>query len=206
MKKHFLLLTMFTISLFTLTASKAQQTGKDHQKHENVLNLTADQQAKLKAIKKTEKEQAKAIKADSSISAEDRKKKIKDLHSSFSQQQKAILTPEQQAKQDSLRATHKKFGKGGKKKGQTAFSNMKKLNLSDQQKASLKSLHQTQKDKIASIKTNTNLSDQEKKQQIASIHKDGRAEFQKLLTPEQKEQLQKSRPYRKRSTTQSNNG
>lgn len=201
MKKHLLALAMFTISLLTLETSHAQQTKKEHKKHENVLNLTADQQSKLKEIKKEQKAQAKAIKADSSISAEDRKKKLKDLHGSFSQKEKAILTPEQIAKQDSLRATHKHFGKDGKKKGKDGLS---KLNLSDQQKQSLKSLHQTQKAKIETVKSNTALSDQDKKQQIASIRQEGRTEFQKLLTPEQKEKIQKFRSSRKMPSPQSN--
>lgn len=198
MKKQLLVLAMCTISLFTYNASHAQKTN-DGQKHSNVLNLTTDQQAKMKEIRKSEKTQAKAIKADSSLSAEARKQKLKELHSGFSQQERAILTPEQQAKQDSLRATHKHFGKGGK--GRTAFS---KLNLSDEQKQSLKSLHQTQKDKIAAVKSNTIISDQEKHQQIASIRKEGRQEFQKLLTPEQKSQMQQMRSSRKNAPAPAN--
>ena len=111
------------------------------------------------------------------------------------------MTPEQQAKQDSLRASHKHFGKGGKKKDKAGLS---KLNLSDQQKQSLKSLHQTQKAKIETVKSNTTLSDQDKKQQIASIRKEGRTEFQKLLTDEQKEKMQQFRSYRKMPSPQGN--
>ncbi len=202
MKKQLLILAMCTIGLFTYNASNAQKAdgGK---KHANVLNLTADQQSKMKDIRKSEKTQAKAIKADSSLSADAKKQKLKDLHSGFSQQERAVLTPEQQAKQDSLRATHKHVGKGGKgKKGQMAFA--KKLNLSDEQKQSMKSLHQAQKDKITAVKSNTALSDQEKRQQIVSIRKEGRQEFQKLLTPEQKSQIQQMRSSRKNAPSPAN--
>jgi|GEM_PF-4671176 len=176
MKKQLFALAMCTISLLTFQTSNAQNapTHKSRQ-HGNVLNLTADQQAKIKELRKTEKEQ-----------------------------ERAILTPEQQAKQDSLFASHKQhFAKGrqGHRRGHAAFA---KLNLSDQQKARLKTLHQTQKGKITAVKSNTNLSDQEKRQQITAIRKESRQEFQKLLTPEQKSQIQKMRSSRKNTSTQNN--
>lgn len=200
MKKQLFVLAMCTIGLFTFNASQAQQTGSG-QKHPNVLNLTADQQAKVKELRKSEKDQAKTIKANTALSADDKKKQLKDLHTNFSKQERDLLTPEQQAKQDSLRASHKHGGRG--QKGQTAFS---KLNLSSEQKQSLQSLRQTQKDKIAAVRSNASLSDQDKKQQITSIRKEGRAEFQKVLTPEQKSQLQQMRANRKAVAPQVSNG
>ncbi|MFT4203250.1 MAG: hypothetical protein QM610_04990 [Chitinophagaceae bacterium] len=112
MKKTLVILAVSAVGLLTYDTSHAQKT--DGRIKQNVLNLTADQQAKMKQIHQSEKEQAKAIKADSSLSADARKKQLRDLHDKFSQQERAILTPEQQAKQDSLRATHHHFGKGKK--------------------------------------------------------------------------------------------
>ena len=115
MKKHFLAVALFLVSALAVNSSHAQQSEKKHKEHANVLNLTADQQSKLKAIKKDQKAQSKAIRADSSLSQEQKKQKMKELHGSFSQKKNAILTPDQIAKQDSLRAMHKHYGKGRKK-------------------------------------------------------------------------------------------
>lgn len=62
----------------------------------------------------------------------------------------------------------------------------KKLNLSDAQKAQLKSINQDQKTKIAAIKDNAGLSDDQKKEQIKAARTDAYNKRQAIYTPEQK--------------------
>jgi Spy/CpxP family protein refolding chaperone len=62
------------------------------------LNLTPDQQAKLKPLLEDQARQMKAVRDDTSLSEEQRKNKMKAIHESFHDQMSTVLTPEQQAK------------------------------------------------------------------------------------------------------------
>jgi Spy/CpxP family protein refolding chaperone len=79
------------------------------------LDLTADQQTKIKAIVADEQAKIRAIPKD----AEGRADKIKAARQGATEQIRATLTPEQQAKFDELakkRAESAKKGKGKKEK------------------------------------------------------------------------------------------
>jgi protein CpxP len=67
------------------------------------LNLTEDQQAKLKPIIEDQSKQMKAIHNDTSLAPADRQAKMKDLHESSIEKMNAILTPDQQAKWKQMR-------------------------------------------------------------------------------------------------------
>lgn len=62
------------------------------------LNLTEDQQAKLKPILEDESKQMKAVHDDTSLAPADKQTKMKELHESFGEKINAVLTPDQQAK------------------------------------------------------------------------------------------------------------
>src|SRR5690349_24992526 len=68
------------------------------------LNLTADQQAKIKPILEERQQKISALMQDNSLSREDRRAKFGEIHSSSSQQIRAILTADQQQKLDQMRA------------------------------------------------------------------------------------------------------
>ena len=93
------------------TTQKDNDRKEDRaERHENMakeLGLTADQKAQMKSIHMDAKKQAEAIKADSSLSAEQKKAKLKELHEQTMQKSEAILTPEQKQKFEQERAEHK---------------------------------------------------------------------------------------------------
>ena len=62
------------------------------------LNLTDDQKAKLKPILQDQMQQMKAVRADSSLSKDQKRAKIKSIHDSSHDGINTVLTPEQQAK------------------------------------------------------------------------------------------------------------
>ena len=62
------------------------------------LNLTEDQQAKLKPILEDESTQMKAAHDDTSLAPANKQAKMKELHESFGEKINAVLTPDQQAK------------------------------------------------------------------------------------------------------------
>ena len=62
------------------------------------LDLTEDQQAKLKPILEDESTQMKTLHEDTSLAPEDKKAKMKELHESSTVKINAVLTPDQQSK------------------------------------------------------------------------------------------------------------
>jgi protein CpxP len=68
------------------------------QKMSEELNLTDDQKAKLKPILQDQAEQMKAVHNDTSLTPEQKKAKMKEIHHTFQPQIAGVLTPEQQAK------------------------------------------------------------------------------------------------------------
>ena len=62
------------------------------------LNLTDDQKAKLKPVLEDEMKQMQAVRDDSSLSREQRRDKMMQIHQSTKPQVEAVLTPEQKDK------------------------------------------------------------------------------------------------------------
>jgi protein CpxP len=81
------------------TASQTQnQNNERGERFAQELNLTPEQKTDLKSIHENEKQQAQAIKSDSSLTADQKKAKLKELRKSSHQEMMAKLTPDQQKK------------------------------------------------------------------------------------------------------------
>ena len=62
------------------------------------LNLTADQQAKIKPMLEDETNQMESLHNDSSLAPADRRTKMKKIHDDFTDKVNGVLTPDQQTK------------------------------------------------------------------------------------------------------------
>jgi Spy/CpxP family protein refolding chaperone len=111
---------LFAVSAFTQQTSPAQNGdggGQKHgaQTHQNMptademvaqmttrLNLTADQQTKVKAIIEETHQQARTVMNDQSLSKEDKQAKMKQMHESVQSKVNAVLTDEQKPKFDAM--------------------------------------------------------------------------------------------------------
>ena len=85
------------------------------QKFAQALNLTPDQQAAIKSIHENFRQQAQAIKNDSSLTPDQKKAKFKELRKSTHEQMMAKLTPDQQQKLKEMRKEHRGHGRHGHK-------------------------------------------------------------------------------------------
>ncbi len=74
------------------------------------LGLSADQEAKWKAIGQEERAAIEPVFADKSLSRDEKRAKMKEINATYADQRRAILTPEQQTKFDDLRAKMKERG------------------------------------------------------------------------------------------------
>src|SRR5580704_3505803 len=83
----------------------AMPTVDDQVKHmAKKLNLSDDQQAKLKPILEDQRKQMEQIRDDSALSREDRFSKMKSVHENSTAQIKALLNDDQQKKFDKMQA------------------------------------------------------------------------------------------------------
>lgn len=104
----------------TGNATTSQTPNNDRaQKFAQELNLTPEQQADLKSIRENMRQQAQAIKNDSSLTPDQKKAKFKELRKSSHEQMMAKLTPEQQQKFKEMRKEHRGHRHGRKGEGAT---------------------------------------------------------------------------------------
>lgn len=78
------------------------------------LNLTDDQKAKVKPILEDQEKQMQALRADTSLSQEQKHEKMMQLHETSHSQINGILTPDQQKKFAQLKEQHMGNQKGNK--------------------------------------------------------------------------------------------
>ena len=62
------------------------------------LNLTDDQKEKIRPILEDEAQQMKTVQSDNSLTDQQRRKKMREIHKTFEPQVQAVLTPEQREK------------------------------------------------------------------------------------------------------------
>lgn len=71
------------------------------------------------------------------------------------------------------------------------------LNLTEEQKAKMKSMNQDLRKQAEELRKQDNLTTQESREKMEALRKDHQAKFQSLLTPEQKAQVEKDHKARK---------
>ena len=89
------------------TAPKGHRHGQRMQKLTQELNLTPDQQTKIKPIFQQAHAQAKTIRQDATLNKDQKMAKMKELHQNTMAQLNEILTPEQQTQLKQLQEQRK---------------------------------------------------------------------------------------------------
>lgn len=157
------------------------------------LQLSSDQQAKMKDILSDEWTKQQAIRSNTSLSQQDAHKQVMELRKSEHEKMKAVLTPEQLQKAQQM---HKERGAKGGGRGMAAKRMgfmARELNLTDAQKAQLKPMFQQQQEKMQALKADTSLTPEQKRDKAQQIRADGRKQFLSVLTPEQQQKLRDMR-------------
>jgi periplasmic protein CpxP/Spy len=67
------------------------------------------------------------------------------------------------------------------------------LNLTDDQKAQMKQIHESAKSQIEAVRNDSSLSDAQKKAKIGQIHRDTHKQVEAMLTPEQRKTMREWR-------------
>lgn len=110
------------------------------------IHATSEQMAQLKSIRDSFMAQVKPVKEDSSLSAEEKSAKMKSLQEAAHAQVRKVLTPAQMKKFDEIHE------RGGQEHAGMGMAQMAKaLNLTSDQKARLKALHEEAHSQIREI-------------------------------------------------------
>lgn len=155
MKRIFLSLAILACISLTATVD-AQNNKRGQHRFSKELNLTADQQQKIKSTNEEFGAKSKELRAKSGLSKEEKQLKVNELREQHRLAVNNILTPEQQTKFKELQKKSNKDFKRGKRsivkhgrKGQDMKirahrgDRMKDLNLTDDQKQKIKALNDT---------------------------------------------------------------
>ena len=143
MLKHGLLVLMLAGLIYTVTpAAMAQDSGNNDQQGAQAgpggkgharfdpskraemmakhLNLNADQQAKVTDILKSEQTQMESLHSDASLSQQDRRAKMMDIHKASNDQIRGLLNPDQQKKFDEMQSHREQMMQGHHPGGEMA--------------------------------------------------------------------------------------
>ena len=183
------------LALLLITgAAQAQkaQPGKEGPKHQmEQLNLTADQKAKLKTIRESHQKEWKSLQQQDNLTAKEWKARREALAKKQRTEMNSVLTPEQQQQFAKMH----EGGRNGKKGDFRQHGNRFKseLNLTESQQAKMKDLNQSFKTKREALRSNTALSESQKKEQMQTLAKQHRQEVKSILTPEQQQKMESLR-------------
>ncbi len=145
------------------------------------LDLTKTQQKQLNALRATHIEQRNKIRADKSLTEQQKMQALEDLQKNMMEQHRAILTPGQRARLDERMQEYSV-------RGQKAPNNWQQLTPAQQ--AQVRDINELYNDKAKEIKDNTFLSKDAKQQQLRELQSQKRKAMDNILTPEQKQNMQ----------------
>jgi len=155
------------------------------------LNLSQQQQDQLKPVFQKQRDAAKAIRQDTTLTADQQKQKLDALRQDTQTQVNSVLTPEQQQQWAQMKAEGKQRMAANRHKMGARMA--EKLNLSQAQQDQLKPVMQKQREQAQAIWHDNSLTQDQKRTKMQELHQDTQAQLNTILTPEQQQQWQQMR-------------
>ena len=185
----------------TPTQDKGRHVQKEHRMQAmKELNLTADQKAKMKALREEQKKEMEALKNDKNATKEQREQ----LHRKYEEQMQAILTPDQRQQLEKMKEERRAQGKHGrfnKDEGREgAFKRgaylQKELGLSPDQQERMNKIRADYRTQFEALRNDNSLSKEDKKAKMHELMKKQQEEMKTVLTKEQVEKMKSLRKER----------
>ncbi|MGZ8544041.1 MAG: hypothetical protein ACXWV0_02045 [Flavisolibacter sp.] len=204
-----------TVLLFAgaAQAQKKESMKQGHHKGRtemvSKLNLTTDQQAKLKSIREAQQAEMKVLHENKTLQAAQRKTAREEMFKKYAAQSKAVYTPAQLEQLEKMKAERKAKGKDGKHtgkdgKGRKHGKDFKKggdfhkdLNLTDDQKTKMSALRADFKNQFETLRNDQSLSAEQKKEKSKELRKVQQDKMKAILTKDQIEKMKSTRKDRK---------
>lgn len=147
------------------------------------LNLTDAQKAAIKPILATEANEIRTVHQDSSLSAEQKQTKVKEIRDNSREKINALLTPDQQKIFAEMKG---EAGNRIRERFQNRLTVLaEQLNLTDEQKAAINPILATEANDIKAVMQDNSLSKEQKQTKISAIREASDTKINALLTPEQ---------------------
>lgn len=144
------------------------------------LNLTPEQVARIQAVHQSTQSRRQAIMADTSLTRQDRRAKMRDLAKDSHQQIMSVLTADQKTKLEQLRE---------EKRSEWSNKMSAELGLTAEQSARIKGITDKKKADLKAIYADNSLTREEKAAEIRKIRSAAMDQIRGLLTPEQQTKL-----------------
>lgn len=157
----------------------------------NKLNLSQQQQDQLKPIFQKQREQAQAIRQDSTLTADQKKQKFDALRQDTQTQVNSVLTPEQQQQWAQMKAEGKQRMAENRQKMGARMA--ERLNLSQAQQDQIKPIMESRREQAKAIWQDNSLTRDQKRAKMQELHSQTQAQVNTILTPEQQQQWQQMR-------------
>jgi Spy/CpxP family protein refolding chaperone len=145
------------------------------------LNLSDAQKAQIKAIMAEYQPKMQRIR-NSNLPADQKRAKFMALRQEMQGKIDAVLTPAQREKAKQMRANRGE-------RMQDLESCLKNLNLTAKEKTVIKSIEKSRMAQVKAVRSDTTLTDAEKRAKIMGIRKTSREQVIKVLTPAQRNDL-----------------
>lgn len=160
------------------------------------LALTKDQAQQIRDIVTKFHQDAAAI-FNSSASDDDKKAQIKDLRAKAGDAIMAVLNADQQAKATKMRAVDMLLAPPGARAEMGLMALLSKLDLSADQKTTIKGIIAATEAAGKAIREDTSLDRAAKQAKLQQLWKDNNAKIMAVLTPEQQKKLRQMMQNRK---------
>lgn len=168
------------------------------------LDLTEAQQKEMKSLHESFRQEMRELQKLDQITVGEQRTRKEALIKSHHEKIQSLLTPEQKQKWEASKMGQGKtgagrMGAGGMGAGKMGPGNRRpaqtgpqmdlmreKLNLTDQQVASIKASREANQSKMQAIRQNTELSQEQKMEKMKELRTEMQSGMEKILTPEQK--------------------
>lgn len=161
--------------------------GKHHSNIYSQLNLTDDQKAKFKSLDEDFRKQMSDLKKNDNITVKEWKGKMETLRKDYRANRQNLLTSDQKTQLDKIRQD--RIAKHKEDQAARMEKMKKRLALSDDQVAKLKSSHTELASQMKALRDNKSLSDEDRRSQMMELRKKQKDSFKSILTDEQLKKL-----------------
>ena len=172
--------------------AKTRMHGK---KQMEGINLSEEQKAQFKSLNAEHRKQMEELKKEENITVKESRERMEKLRKEHREKTQAVLTTEQKEQ-------IKKNGEARKVEREEMAVKQKermktRLGLSDEQSAKLEKQRKETGEQMKAIRENKSLTEEQKKEQMKSLHKKNQESMKTILTPEQIEKMKERKGDRK---------
>ncbi len=156
------------------------------------LNLTQEQQTKLRTIIQEEQQKLQELRTNTAITPPERMGKVRQLREQTNNKIREILTPEQKQRFDELPMAGMQQGAGPEARldtNQRVQRLTQALGLTQDQQAKVRAILEQERSKIQQVRADTTLAPEARRPKMREIAQETNSKIREILTPEQKQKF-----------------